>query len=173
MARVPRTPRRAPASQARAVCTDAWEATCQAWRRLFLTITVGLGFLHAILKMKKHGAGQLRHQGLDKAWPVYQAATTRQLAQRRRRVAEWTPAHRTGAVAQRVWKRCSRRTDCTPADDGPPAHRTSNAVDRRRDSQDRLLDAMRYWHGTADSARLAVGHGAAVALSPIWRAPAA
>jgi hypothetical protein len=33
---------------------------------------------------------------------------------------------------------------------------TSNAVDRRLDYQDRLLDAMRSWHGTTDSARLAV-----------------
>ena len=106
--------------------------------------------------MKKHCAGQLRHQVLDKAWQVSQAVTTRQFAQRLRRVAEWTPAHLSGPVAQMVLKRCRRRADFTPASECPQAHRTSNAVDRLLNSQDRLLDARRSWHGTIDSARLAV-----------------
>ena len=113
-------------------------------------------FLHAILKMKKYGAGQWRHRGLDRAWHVDQAATTRQFAQRLRRVAAWTPAHRSGAVAQRVLQRCRRRSDCTPASDGPQAHRTSKAIDRRLDDQDWRLDARRYGHGPTDSARRAV-----------------
>jgi hypothetical protein len=117
---------------------------------------VGLCFLHSILKIQKHCAGQLRHQVLAKAWQVYQAATNRQFAQRLRRVAEWTPVHLTGAVAQLVLKMWRRRTDFTPAYECPQAHRPSNAVDRLLDYQDRLLDAMRYWHGTTDSARLAV-----------------
>ena len=113
----------APDYQARSVCTDGWEATRQAWRGLFPKITLVRCFLHAILKMKKHGAGQLRHQVLDKAWQVYQAATTRQFAQRLRRVAEWTPLHLSGPVAQMVLQRCRRRADFTPAYDvsaGPP-----------------------------------------------------
>ena len=145
-----------PAYQARSVCTDGWEATRQAWRRLFPTITLVLCFLHAILKMKKHGAGQLRHRVLDRAWQVYQVATKRQFAQRLRRMAEWTPAHLSGPVAPMVLKRCRRRADFTPAYDGPQAHRTSNAVDRLLNSQDRLLYAMRYCHATTASARLAV-----------------
>ena len=146
----------APDDQARSVCTDGWEATRQAWRRLFPKIKVVLCVLHSVLKMKKHWAGQLRHQVLDKAWQVYQAATTRQCAQRLRRVADWTPLPLSGPVATMVLKRCRRRTDFTPAYECPQAHRTSNAVDRLLDSQDRLLDAMRSWHGTTDSARLAV-----------------
>ena len=145
-----------PASHARSVCTDGWEATRQAWRGLLPTITWGRCCLHAILKRKKHGAGQWRPQGLDKAWQVSQAGTTRQWAQRLRRVAAWTPAHLSGPVAQMVLKRCRRRADCTPASDGPQAHRTANAVDRLLNYQDRWLDAMRSWHGTIDSARLAV-----------------
>ena len=145
-----------PAYQARSVCTAGWDATRQAWRGLFPKIKLVLCFLHSILKMKKHCAGQLRHQVLDKAWQVYQAATKRQFAQRLRRVAEWTPAHLRGPVAQMVLKMCRRRADFTPAYDCPQAHRTSNAVDRLLNYQDRLLYAMRYWHGTIDSARLAV-----------------
>jgi hypothetical protein len=146
----------APNYQARSVCTDGWEATRQAGRGLFPTIQLGLCFLHAILKMQKPCAGQWRHQVLDKAWQVYQAATTRQFAQRLRRGAEWTPLHLSGPLAQRVLQRCRRRADVPPAYACPQAHRTSNAVDRRLDSQDRLLYARRYWHGTTDSARLAV-----------------
>jgi hypothetical protein len=146
----------APNSQAHSVCTDGWEATRQAWRGLFPTIPLVLYFLHAILKMKKHCAGPLRHQVLDKAWQVYQAATQRQFSQRLRRVAAWTPAHLSGPVAQMVLKMCRRRADFPPAYACPQAHRTSNAVDRLLDYQDRLLYAMRYWHGTTDSARLAV-----------------
>jgi hypothetical protein len=146
----------APDSQACSVCTDGWEATRQAWRGLFPTITLVRCFLHAILKRKKHCAGPLRHQVLDRAWQVSQAATTRQFSQRLRRVAEWTPLPRSGPVATMVLQRCRRRSDCTPADDGPQAHRTSKAVDRLRNSHDRLLYARRSWHGTTDSARLAV-----------------
>ena len=145
-----------PEYQARSVCTDGGEATRQAWRQLFPKITLVLGFLHSILKMKQHCAGQLRHQGLDRAWQVSQAATTRQCAQRLRRVAEWTPLPLRGPVAPMVLKRCRRRADCTPASECPQAHRPSNAVDRLLNDHDRLLYAMRYWHGTTNSARLAV-----------------
>jgi hypothetical protein len=145
-----------PTYHARSVCTDGWEATRQAWRQLFPTITLVLCFLHAILKMKQHCAGQLRHRVLDRAWQVSQAATTRQFAQRLRRLAEWTPAHLSGPVATMVLKRCRRRADFTPAYDCPQAHRTSNAVDRLLNYQDRLLYAMRYCHATTASARLAV-----------------
>ena len=137
-----------PAYQPRSVCTDGWEATRQAWRRLFPKITLVLCFLHAVLKIKDRCTGQLRHQVLDRAWQVYQAATKRQFAQRLRRLAEWTPAHLHGAVAEMVLKRCRRRADFTPAYDCPQAHRTSNAVDRLLNYQDRLLYAMRYCHAT-------------------------
>ena len=145
-----------PAYHPRSVCTDGWEATRQAWRRLFPQITLVLCFLHSVLKIKDRCTGQLRHQVLDRVWQVYQAATTRQFAQRLRRLAEWTPTHLRGAVAEMVLKRCRRRADFIPASECPQAHRTSNAVDRLLNDQDRLLYAMRYCHGTTDSARLAV-----------------
>jgi len=145
-----------PAYPAPSVCPEGWAATRQAWRPLFPTITLGRCLLHAILKMQKPCAGQVRHQGLDSAWQVYQAATTRQCAPRLRRVAAWMPLHLSGPVAAMGLQRCHRRADCTPASACPQAHRTAKAVDRLRNSQDRWLDAMRYWHGTTDSARLAV-----------------
>ena len=147
---------RAPTYHPRSVCTDGWHATREAWRRLFPTITLVLCFLHAILKIQDRCTGALRHQVLERAWQVSQATTKRQCAQRLRRWAEWTPTHLSGAVAEMVLKRCRRRADFTPASDCPQAHRTSNAVDRLLNDQDRVLDAMRYCHATTASARLAV-----------------
>lgn len=140
----------------RSVCTDGWQATREAWRRLFPKITLVLCFLHSVLKIKDRCRGALRHQVLERAWHVYHAATKRQFAQRLRRLGEWTQRHLSGAVAEMVQKMCHRRADFTPAYDCPRAHRTSNAVDRLLNYQDRLLYAMRYCHATTASARLAV-----------------
>ena len=115
-----------------------------------------LCLLHAILQSKDRGTGALQPQGLERVWQVSQATTKRQGAQRRRRLAEWTPTHRSGAVAEMVWKRWRRRADFPPAYDGPQAPRPSHAVDRLLNAQDRVLDAMRSGHATTASARLAV-----------------
>ena len=145
-----------PTYHPRSVCTDGWHATREAWRRLFPKITLVLCFLHSVLKIKNRCTGALRHQVLTRAWHVYQATTKRQFTQRLRRLAEWTPTHLSGAVAEMVLKMCRRRADFTPAYDCPQAHRTSNAVDRLLNYQDRVLYAMRYCHATTASARLAV-----------------
>jgi hypothetical protein len=59
-------------------------------------------------------------------------------------------------VAEMVEKLCARSADFLPAYDLPGAARTSNAVDRLLNVADRHLYAMRYCHGTKQSARLAV-----------------
>ena len=146
----------APASQPRAGCPDGWHATREAWRRLLPTITLGRCLLHAVLQMLDRGRGEWRHHVLERVWRVSQATTTRQVAQRRRRWAAWTPTHRRGAVAPMVLKMCPHRADCTPASDCPQAHRTSHAVDRLLNDHDRLLSAMRSCHATTASARWAV-----------------
>ena len=155
-----------PTYHARSVCTDGGEATRQAWRQLFPKMTGVLCCLHAIRQIQKHCAGPLRPQGLDRAWPVYQAATTRQWAQRLRRLSAWTSLPLRGPVATMVLQRGRRRADFPPASDCPQAHRTANAVARRLNSQDRLLYARRDWHGTTDSARLA-----ARAMARQWHVP--
>jgi len=162
----------APAYQPRSVCTDGWHATREAWRRLFPTITLVLCFLHSVLKIQDRCTGALRHHVLERVWHVYQATTKRQFAQRLRRLAEWTPTHLSGAVAAMVLKLCHHRADFTPAYDCPQAHRTSNAVDRLLNYQDRVLrDALL----PRDHRQCTVGgphDGAAMELSPIWPAPA-
>ena len=104
-----------PDSHPHAVCTDGWHATREAWRRLLPQITRVRCLRHAVLTSKERCTGAWRHQVLERAWHVSQAATTRQCAPRLRRLAEWTPTPRSGAVATMVLKRCHRRADFTPA----------------------------------------------------------
>ena len=145
-----------PAYQVRSVCTDGFQATRDAWRRLVPTITLVLCYLHAILKIRERCRGTVRRQVLDRAWHCYQATTHGQFAQRVRRLAEWGEAMLDGAVAEMVRKLCRHRADFTPAYVYPQAARTTNAVDRLHNHLDRVLYAMRYCHGQSASARLAV-----------------
>jgi hypothetical protein len=145
-----------PEYRARSICTDGFQATREAWRRLFPQLTLVLCYLHSILKITERCRGALRRQVLDRVWGVYQAVTKRQFSQRLRRLAEWTGVALDGAVAEMVHKLCLHRADFTPAYDCPLAARTTNAVDRVHNHLDRVLYAMRYCHGQTASARLAV-----------------
>jgi hypothetical protein len=145
-----------PGYQPLSVCTDGWAATREAWRALFPGATLVLCFLHSVLKIAKRCRGALRHSVLDKAWEVYRAETKRSFTQRVRRLREWSRAGLEGGVAEMVEKLCARSADFLPAYDRPGAARTSNAVDRLLNVVDRQLYAMRYCHGTQESARLAV-----------------
>jgi hypothetical protein len=145
-----------PHYQARSVCTDGFQATRDAWRRLFPPLTLVLCFLHSILKLKERCRGPLRRHVLDRAWHVYQAATKNQFSQRLRRLTQWASATLEGSVAAMIQKMGRHREDFTPAYACPQAARTTNAVDRLHDQLDRVLYAMRYCHGHSASARGAV-----------------
>ena len=142
--------------QVRSVCTDGFQATRDAWRRLFPQLTLVLCYLHSILKLKERCRGALRRQVLDRAWRVYQAATKAQFSQRLRRLSEWAQGTLEGTVAEMVSKVCRHGVDFTPAYDCPQAARTTNAADRVHNHLDRTLYAMQYCHGHQESARLAV-----------------
>jgi hypothetical protein len=145
-----------PDYQPRSVCTDGFRATRRAWRELFPAITLVLCFLHSALKIAERCRGALRHAVLDKAWHVYRAPDKRAFAQRARRLREWAHKELSGVVLEAVAKLCARSADFMPAYACPGAARTSNAVDRLLNVMDRHLYAMRYCHGTQESARLAV-----------------
>lgn len=146
----------APASAPQTVCTDGWKATRAAWQLLSPTITLILCFLHSVLKIKDRCRGALRSQVLERVWHVYAAVTCRQFSQRVRRLKEWAATSLEGSVSDLVMKMCGWRARFMVADAHPQAHRTSNAVDRLMNHQDRLLYAMRYFHTNKESARLAV-----------------
>lgn len=141
------------------VCADGWEATQTAWRAAFPAVTIVLCFLHSVIKMRdrcRKNAG-LRKAVLDRAWEVYKAATRAQFSQRLRRFREWAQGHlEEGLLRETVLKACAKGPRFAVAYEFPGAARTSNAVDRLMNYQDRLLYAMRYFHGTMESARLSV-----------------
>jgi len=145
-----------PTYRVRSVCTDGFQATRDAWRRLVPQLILVLCFLHSILKLTERCRGTLRRQVLDRTWTVYYAVTKAQFAQRLRRLAEWARTSLDGSLAQMIEKMARHRVDFTPAYDCPQAARTTNAVDRVHNHLDRVLYAMHYCHGPHASARLAV-----------------
>lgn len=137
------------------VCTDGWEATRAAWKKLFPMITLILCFLHSVLKIldRCQRDAPWRATLKERAWHVYRATTRGQFAQRLRRFREWAQAHvPAGLLREAVLALCLKAPSFAAAYAFPQAHRTSNAVDRLMDQQDRLLYAMRYFHGTLTSA---------------------
>lgn len=148
------------------VNTDGWDATQNAWKALFPLVTILLCFLHFVLNIKnrcRSDTGLLRLLQ-DKIWLVYQAPTRASFAQRVRRLREWvSPREMATTVKEKVLDLCAHAADFKKAYDHPGAYRTSNALDRLMDYQDRLLYTMRYFHGTAESASLYVR-----AMALVW-----
>jgi len=148
------------------VCADGWEATWNAWWRLFPTITVLLCFLHSAIKIRdcRSGDHALRFETLTKVWEAFRAETKRAFSQRIRRLRQWASANLPGGrLREAVVKLCGKREFFAMAYDFDRPYRTSNAVDRLMNHQDRLLYAMRYFHGDLASARLSVR-----AMATLW-----
>src|SRR5919109_1169804 len=148
-----------PTSSPKTVCTDGWEGTQSAWKRLFPTVGIILCFLHSVLKIAERCGRDraTRKLVLDRVWMVYNSCTRAQFSQRLRRLREWaTVGLPEGALRQMVLKLCGKGPQFARAYRSPGAHRTSNALDRLMNPQDRRLYAMRYLHGTPEAARLAM-----------------
>ena len=148
-----------PTSSPKTVCTDGWEGTQSAWRSLFPTVCIMLCFLHSVLKIAERCGRDrtTRTLGLDRVWAVYASCTRAQFSQRLRRLRAWATAGLPeGALRQMVLKRCGKGPQFVRASRFPGAHRTSNALDRLMNHQDRRLSAMGSLHGTPDAARLAM-----------------
>ncbi|HSX78501.1 MAG TPA: hypothetical protein VLQ80_08035 [Candidatus Saccharimonadia bacterium] len=141
------------------VCTDGWEGTQSAWRRLFPTVCIMRCFLHSVLKIAERCGRDrtTRTLVLDRVWAVYASCTRAQFSQRLRRLREWATAGLPeGALRQMVLKLCGKGPQFVRAYRFPGAHRTSNALDRLMNHQDRRLYAMGSLHGTPDAACLAM-----------------
>ncbi len=154
-----------PQYQPKTVCTDGFSATRKAWRALFPQITLVLCFLHIVLKLRDRCRGLLRTAVLDRAWHIYEATDKRQFSQRARRFSEWATKQIVSVPLLEVAQKLQQRTShyLTAFDYPEAAHRTSNAVDRLMNYQDRKLYAMRYFHHSPQSARLMVR-----AIAMLW-----
>ncbi len=147
----------APHYQPATVCTDGFVATRRAWRALFPTVTLVLCFLHIVIKLRDRCRGRLRTEVLDRAWRIYEAEDKRRFSQRARRFKEWATKKIVAVPLLEVAAKLHERTShYLTAFDYPAAHRTSNAIDRLMNYQDRKLYAMRYFQHSTKSARLMV-----------------
>jgi hypothetical protein len=139
------------------VNTDGWEPTQNAWKALFPKVNLILCFLHAFLRIRDRCK---RHKELlqtvgDKVWRAYHAETRAQFSQRIRRLREWAEVKlEIASVKEKVLSLCHKASSFRRMFGFPDAYRTSNALDRLMNYQDRLLYAMQYFHGTKESARL-------------------
>ena len=150
---------RSPTSSPQTVCTDGWEGTQSAWKRLVPTGGMLLCCLHSVLTItERWGRDRATRQlVLDRVWTVSNSCTRAQGSQRLRRLRQWATAGLpAGPLRQMVRKRCGNGPQCARAYRFPGAHRPSNALDRLMNHQDRRLYAMRSLHGTPDAARLAM-----------------
>ncbi len=140
------------------VNTDGWSATKSAWKTLFPKITLILCFLHAFLNIKERcrSCPQLLKTIGQHVWDAYHAPTKAHFSQRIRRLREWGQQHLTGPIQDKVLTLCHKAPQFKIAFDFPDAYRTSNALDRLMNYQDRILYAMQYLHGPKQSARLYV-----------------
>ena len=156
-----------PDYQPQTVNTDGWQETQNAWKQLFPAITVILCFLHSVLGIQQYlrRTQTLWSQITDKLWNLYQSTSQRQFAQRLRRLLEWATPQRVESERARdkLHKLKAKAPQFQVAYAFPDAHRTSNALDRLMNHQDRYLYAMQYFHGTFKSARLQLR-----ALALLW-----
>ena len=148
-----------PDYQPESVCVDPWQATNQAWVKLFPKVSIILCFLHSILKIRKcrNVVEGLRAKLVGRSWHVYQSETKRQFSQRMRRLREWAEVNlSSGLLLDAMRAMFAKRDSFEKASDFDTPYRTTNAVDRLIEYQDRVLYGMRYFHGELLSASLAV-----------------
>jgi hypothetical protein len=140
------------------VNTDGWDGTQQAWKALFPRITLVLCFLHTVLGIQQWCRRTSSvFQGItDKLWHLYHSLNRRQFAQRLRRLVEWsqrTDNDLPEKVRPKLRSLPTKAAQFNVTFDLPQAYRTSNQVNRLMNYQDRILDAMQYFHGTLASAK--------------------
>jgi hypothetical protein len=138
---------------------DGWEATQQAWTRLFPGITLMLCFLHTVLGIQQHCRRDelLYRQVTEKLWELFHSLTPRHFAQRLRRLHEWASTQvKHEIVLKKLVALKTKATQFRLTFEFPQAYRTSNQVDRLMNYQDRLLYQMQYFHGSQASTRKAL-----------------
>lgn len=147
-----------PDYQPESVNLDGWLTTKQAWLTLFPQITSILCFVHAFLSIRnraKKKAADTFKLISQKVWAAYQAPDKRSFSQRIRRLREWATEHLSPSpIKEKLLHLCYKREVFVKAYEHPPAHRTSNMVDRLMKFMDQWLFATQYFHATTDAARL-------------------
>lgn len=142
------------------VNTDGWKATVNAWKALFLNITVLSCFLHIFISIRDRCAKKFRDifmETAEKLWNCYHAETKASFSQKVRRLYEW--AQNTfvpSVIADKIKKLYGNLASFSIAYDFPDAHRTSNMIDRLMQRLDRFLFSTQYFHGNISSANKSI-----------------
>jgi len=148
-----------PDYQPETVNTDGWQATMNAWSRLFPSICLIRCFLHAVLGIRNAATTATiawYRRILDRVWDVYGATTKRQFSQRLRRLHEWGKSLHESALKTALLKLCQKKAGFLPAYDFPTCLRTSNMVDRLMRGMDKYLFAHQGFHGTLVAAEYGI-----------------
>ncbi len=148
-----------PDYQPETVNTDGWQATMNAWRRLFLSICLIRCFLHAILSIRNvatKATKALYNSIVEQTWEAYAATTKRSFSQRFRRLREWGQTLKNSPLKTKLLKLCKNKARFLPAYDFPQCLRTSNMIDRLMRGMDKYLFAHQGFHGTLVSAEYGI-----------------
>ncbi len=147
------------------VNTDGWEATQNAWKKLFPAVVLILCFFHSFLKIKDRCRRSKKFLKLigEKVWNAYHSDNPAQFSQRIRRLREQVSDFKDSPVKKAVLNLCGKASKFKEGLRNPDSHRTSNMIDRLMNYQDRLLYAMQYFHGSEETARLSLR-----AIALIW-----
>src|SRR6266700_3079580 len=160
-----------PTYSLKTVCTDGWEGTQSAWKRLFPMVGIILCFLHAVLKIAARCGRDraMRRLILGRVWAVYDACTRAQFSQRLRRLREWaTVGLPAGALRQMVLKLCGKRAAVRACLSLPwcASHLQRPRSTHEPSGPAPLRDALSAWHARCRPSRRA-RHGLAVELPPL------
>ena len=141
------------------VNTDGWRATQKAWANLFPAIVIIECFLHAFLKIRDRCKRRFRDifdQIQQHVWDIYHAANPAAFRQQVADLQAWAGQNLSGTALEAVEKLCAKTDNFITAFDYPPAHRTSNMIDRHMDPLARWLFSSRFFHGHWHSAELQI-----------------
>lgn len=140
---------------------DGWNGTQGAWKTLFGGHVVFIFcLLHVALKIRDRCRRWEKKQELMKrVWKCVKAESLFSYGQQIRRLKEWTLCQEMPSGAkEKVLELCARAGQYKRSHHFRDSHKTSNALDRLMDYQDRMLYGMKYLHSysLAGSGRLLV-----------------
>ena len=138
------------------VNTDGWEATQNAWKKLFPCISLILCFLHVFIKIRDRAQKKYKDlfsETATRLWHCYTSLSKASFSQSVRRFHEWAQRQALPPVMMEPIEKLRKSRDkFAIAYDFPEAHRTSNMLDRLLQRMDRHLFSTQYFHGTVTTA---------------------
>lgn len=147
-----------PNYQPQSVNVDGWDATQNAWQQLFPGMIIMRCFLHVVLAVQSRcrSAPTLFGDLTSDLWHLFHSLNPAQFGQRLRRLLEWAldpDLEVPDVIRDKLRKLKGLAPNFKQTFAYPEAARTSNAVDRVMNYQDRVLYTMQYFHGTEAAAQ--------------------